>query len=193
MTVFVRSFAAVLADTSVFCNVAAVLDGDGLITILEYLDKRVLIVQDVHREMDGLSIERFPDLAILKTVEMVREYLRVPPVALDPDLAGDVPGIVQHSGLFTPDPERPRKNYGEVATVLAARRLGIPVLMDDGDGRKFARLRGLSTSTTRDLVVQMHVDGVLSADDAFGVWSVAAKRNRERDSFERAVKAARGV
>jgi predicted nucleic acid-binding protein len=191
MTISVRSLASVLADTSVFCNVAEVLDGDGLIAVLDYLDTRVAIVREVHREMEGLSRGRFADLATLKTVELVGEYLRGPSVTLDPDLAADVPTIVEHSGLFTPDPGRPRKNYGEVATVLAASRNNVPVLMDDADGRRFARRRGVMSISTRDLVVAMHVDGAVSADDAFAVWETAAKSDRGRERFDRAVEAAR--
>ena len=187
MTVAVREFACVLADTSVFCNVAEALEGRGLITILDYLDTRISIVREVHREMNGLTISRFPDLATLKTVEMVNEYLRAPALILDPDLAADVPNIVEHSGLFTPDPERPRKNYGEVATVLAAARRQVPVLMDDADGRKLARRRNVPCMDTRELVLQMHLADALSADDAYAVWQTAALRKSGRAAFDQAV------
>lgn len=191
MTVFVREIDCVMADTSVFCNIAEALDGDGLVTLLDFLDTRITIVREVHREMDGLTRSRFPDLATLKTVEMINEYLRGPSVVLDEDLIADVPTIAKHSGFFTPDPERPRKNFGEVATVLAAARKQVPVLMDDGDGRKFARLRGVSAVTTRQLVVQMVLAEALTGDEGFAVWGAAGVERSDRSDFDAAVAAAR--
>jgi predicted nucleic acid-binding protein len=37
-----------------------------------------------------------------------------------------------------------RANYGEIATVLAAVERGVPVLMDDGEGKTLAHARGLT-------------------------------------------------
>lgn len=187
MTLHVRHVTRVFSDTSVFCNVAGALGGDGLIRLLDYLDTRVVIVREVHRELTGLTLSRFPDLEKLKTVAMIGEFLREPPLALDTDLAADVSTIVEHLGLFTADPERPRKNYGEVATVLAAARLHAPALMDDAAGRKFARLRDVPCVSTRELVIQMHAEDALSADEAYAIWNVAASGHRDRDAFDQAI------
>lgn len=187
MTATLRSQKSLYADTSVFCNVLRALPGGALIAVLDYLDTSIQIVTDVKRELDGLCLGPFPDLSILKTVEMRNEYLRAPAVSLDTDIARDVELIAEHSGKFTPDHDRPRKNWGEVATVLMAARAGSPVLMDDREGRQFAHHRGIAHFTTRDLMVEMSKETALTADDAHAVWKVAESRDCSRADFDAAL------
>src|SRR3982751_1854597 len=155
----------------VFCNIVRALPSIALIDVLNYMDTALAIVTEVHREMDGLARGPFPGLHDLKTVQLVGEYLRGPAIPLDPDLAADVGPIVEHSGFFTLSAEgSPRKNWGEVATILAANRLKIPVLTDDREGRRFATHRGVGVVATRRLVVEMHLNGAMTFADGFAVW-----------------------
>jgi hypothetical protein len=168
----------------VFCNVLRGLPKEALIELLDFFDSKLIMARDVERELNGLSQSQFPDLQHLKTVREVGEYLRAPAVRLDPDQAADVELIVNHSGLFTPDPDRPRKNWGEVATVLLASRRQAAALMDDHEGRTFARRRGVATFSTREVVVLMSQKGSLTPDEAYAVWREAASSNRSREHFE---------
>lgn len=186
----IRDLEHVLADTSVFCNVLRALPETELISLLDYLDDRLGIVTDVQREMNGLTRGPFPGLDLLKSAPMIGEFLRAPSLALDPDQVADVGAIVNHSGIFTPDPANPRKNWGEVATVLAASRRNAPVLMDDRDGLTFARRRGVTAFGTWAVAAQMCVDGIWTPDEAFAVWRASGSSANAREHFERAVKAA---
>lgn len=187
MTDSLHDYESVFADTSLFCNILRALPKTALLTVLDYVDASLKIVTDVNREMNGLCRGAFPGLAILKTVDMLEEYLRGPPVHLDPDIATDVALIAEHSGLFTPDPDRPKKNWGEIATVLMAARTGAAVLLDDREGRGLARRRKIPSLTTRDLVVEMSRQEVLTADEGHAVWAVAASSRCSRAAFEAAL------
>lgn len=188
-----RDLDRVLADTTVFCNVLRALASTALIDVLDYMDATLAIVSDVHREMDGLSRGAFPGLQHLKTVELVGHYLRRPALPLDPDLVADVGAIVEHSGLFARSPDGPaKKNWGEVATVLVAARLQVPVLMDDVDGRKFAIRRGVDVIPTRRLIVEMHINGAMTFSDGFAMWQAAQSNKPQQRFYEAAIDEVRG-
>lgn len=180
-----RDLDRVLADTTVFCNVAQAAQDTVLVDVLDYLDATLAIVNDVGREMDGLSRGRFKALRVLKTVDLVGEYLRGPALTLPIDLASQVEPIVKHRGIFPASAGT--KNWGEVATILMASRLRVSVLTDDRAGQKFARLRGVNVLNTRRLVVEMHVHGALSFDDGLAVWNESQSTRAGRQFYERAI------
>ncbi len=187
-----RDLDRVLADTMVFCNVLRALTPTALIDVLDYMHTTLAIVSDVHREMDGLSRGPFPGLQDLKTVELVGHYLRGPALPLAPDLVADVELIVEHSGFFTRSADdAAKKNWGEVATILAASRLRVPVLMDDREGQRFARQRGVDVLPTRRLIVEMHVHGAMTFGAGFAVWQACQASNREQRCYSKAIETVR--
>lgn len=189
----VRDHSRVLADTTVFCNFLRVLDDASLIALLDYLDDAVRIVLDVNREMNGLSRHpQFAGFGTLKTVAMVGQYLRDRPVPLPPDMAAQVEQIVEHGGIFTRNPAKEKQDWGEIATVLMAAKSGAAVLTDDRGGRRLANRRGVTRYGTRDLVVQMCLDGAMPSDDAYEVWRIAETAPQSREAFD-AVLAAGGA
>ncbi|MCW2997043.1 MAG: hypothetical protein JWN65_592 [Solirubrobacterales bacterium] len=193
VSVPLRGLTCVLADTSVFCNVLRVLPATVLIDLLDYMGAALAIATDVNREMNGLSHGPFPGLQGLKAVDLVGEYLRGPALALDTDLVAQVQPIVEHSGIFTSDPDKPHKNWGEVATVLLAARRGVPVLMDDREGRTFAKRRGVQAHPTRRLIVEMYVDGALSYQDGLAVWQAAQSKRADQGDYDLAIAATRAT
>jgi hypothetical protein len=82
------------------------------------------------------------------------------------------------------------EDRGEVATILVAKDLGCPVLIDERWGREtFAVKKGVATFSTEELAVEMAAAGVLSANDAFDVFRRVY--NSDRPTFDQQLAAYR--
>lgn len=82
---------------------------------------------------------------------------------LSPEIAA---GVATIRSAWSVQGDHPRKHRGEIATVLHAQSLGRElVLVDDGDGLRLARLRGVPALSTTNLVAEMVVAGKLAEAD----------------------------
>lgn len=174
------------ADTTLFCHFEGCLKSPGLRALLDYFDLSLKIVGEVHRELQGLAHGPFPGVDLLKLMDQRGEYMRSRPVPLTPAMSLEMVKVAPSWGV--PDPGKPKKNYGEVATVLVAARDRAPVVLDDRDGRKYAGERGVGPIyDTRDVVAAMVSDRALSASDGLLVWDSAFRHQRGRKHFDLAV------
>ena len=181
-------------DTSLFCRFEETLGWMGLYALLNYFGPRLVIVVEVARELDGHSRGGFPQLAMLKNTQLKGEYLHAQPEQLPSALALQVGQIAR--SWPDADPARPRKNFGEVASVLLAQTAGYSAILDDGPGQRFARRRNVPCYTTRDVTVAMAASGALSEDDAAAIWASVFRHQSDRHHFEAALaqlRAARGT
>jgi hypothetical protein len=190
VTQSIKSFDVVVADTSLFCRVEETLRWTGLIQLLDYFDKQLRIVMEVQRELDKHARHDFLGLRMLHNVPEKGRYLRRPADALSPALSVRV-GQIASSWADAVDSTDPRKNYGEVATVLLADELEAVAVIDDGNGRKFARARHVTTFTTRDVAVEMALAGAISEDAGAALWARVFRTEHERRYFDAAMAVAR--
>lgn len=186
----ISSHSLVLADTSLFCRIEETLTWMGLLRLLDHFDERLRIVTDVNRELSGHERGDFPGLRVMRTAPMKGQFLRGPAEPLPADLSVKV-GQIAPMLPSAEDSDNPKKNFGEVATALLAREIGVVAVIDDTDGRAVAHRRNVMTYTTREVAVEMAALGVLTDDDAARLWAKVFKYERERRYFDAAVTAAR--
>jgi hypothetical protein len=180
----------VLADTSLFCRFEETLTWMGLLRLLDHFDKRLRIVTDVNRELSGHERGGFPGLRMMRKAPMKGEFLRGPAEPLPTNLSVKV-GQIAPMLPSAEDSGSPKKNFGEVATALLAREIGVVAVIDDTDGRAFADRQNVVTYTTREVAAEMAALGVLADDDAARLWAEVFEYKRERRYFDAAVTEAR--
>lgn len=95
------------------------------------------------------------------------------------DLGGVPPGRLSEATRILAElrepGDPPTKNVGEVATVLVAKTRGISlILMDDRDGRKLARVRGIQTISAAQLAIHMTAAAALDYEEGLQVFLVSA-------------------
>jgi hypothetical protein len=124
--------------------------------------------------------------------ELASVRLRESPAEpLPPALAVQVGQIA--SKWPNPDPNNPRKHFGEIATVLMAKNRGAVAVVDDGNGQGLARRKGVDSVTTRDIAVCMAANGALGDEDAATVWARVFRTRSARSDFYAAVRTARAA
>lgn len=159
----------VLVDTSPIVNFCAV---GCRLPFVEHLGDRARITADVERELVRKAVGN----AALK--ELLRGWPPVGALALEPDLQAKALMIMD---AMRPVGGHPLENAGEVTTVLLGETLSdasrgrLLLLMDDGDGRRLARARGLRTLSTRGLVVEMVTADKLNERVGERVWREASQ------------------
>lgn len=163
-----------LADTGPFCRFADT-GHRHLQAFVDYLGPALRITRDVEREIRNLSKKRYPALQDLEWRKWPG-YESVITIT-DPRLLAQIDEIARR--------ERMKKNKraawaekGEFATILVAKQLQAPVLMDDGNGKRFAAGKRVVSFTTEDLCVEMAVAGALTDDEAFDVFHRVYKSSR---------------
>jgi hypothetical protein len=136
-----------LLDTGPFMRFA---EAQQLTALLTWLGGGAhgMMVQQVFNELWGLSNDH-PGLAPWKEAAVAR-----PPVlSLDAGLAGEV-ADVRNALRKAGDP--PKKHLGEAATIVAAlHNEGALVVMDDADGKSYARAQGLMVISTAQLSAEL--------------------------------------
>jgi len=154
-----------LADTGPFCRFAEAGD-DAIDALVSYLGDSIRITQDVSIELQRLAKTQFPRLNRF----IWKKFPVEDPITItDKRLLDQIENIVQ--GRRRHNPGHFMEDRGEVATILIAKALGCPVLIDDRWGKeRFAIKKGVLTFSTEDLAVEMAVAGALSEDDAFEVF-----------------------
>lgn len=87
--------------------------------------------------------------------------------------------LVEIEGLrqrFVRAGDGPRQHLGEAASIVLARRLQLPVALDDSDARTYARqVEKLTVVTSVDILREMLGRGMLSCDDG---WTMYGKMRR---------------
>lgn len=177
---------ALLADTGPFCRFAEAGD-DAIDALVNYLGGSIRITQDVSIELQRLAKTQFPRL---KRFTWQKFPVEDPITITDKRLLDQIENIVQ--GRRRHNPGHFMEDRGEVATILVAKDLGCPVLIDDRWGREtFAVKKGVATFSTEELAVEMAADGVLSENDAFDVFRRVY--NSDRPTFDQQLAAYRQV
>jgi len=175
----------ILADTGPFCRLAeageAHLDAAAL-----YLEPNVQVVIDVHKELRRRStVSVHARLTRLELLGVPREE---PITITDKNLLDRVEAILQ--GRRRRKPGHEREDRGEVTTALVAADLGVPVLMDDGFGKRLAAQEGVEIFTTQDLAVELAAYDALRSLHAYGLYRIVYQNSNRRE-FDRLVDAAR--
>lgn len=162
-----------LADTGPFCRFAETGD-EHLDALASHLGDNLRITQDVAIELSRLAREAFPRLARLRWLAFPREE---PITIRDKRLLDQIENIVQ--GRRRHAPGHFLEDRGEVATILVAKSIGCPVLIDDRWGKDtFAVRKGVPTFSTEDLAVEMAAARVLTPDQAYAVFRRVYRSDR---------------
>jgi hypothetical protein len=185
--VLLKARERLLADTSMFCRFAEHLGEAGLVALLDHFESTLCITTDVSRELAGHVKGQFPRLACLQWVDLVRHFTRSEPLALTPSEQAAVIRIAQ--SWPRANPHSVTAHEGEIATVLLAAREQHPVVIDDRDGQRLARARGVELFTTRDVIAEMVACGRLPEQDGCDAWCQVFKDRRSAADFHRAVDA----
>jgi predicted nucleic acid-binding protein len=175
----------ILADTGPFCRLAeageAHLDAAAL-----YLEPNVQVVIDVHKELRRRStVSVHARLTRLELLGVPREE---PITITDKNLLDRVETILE--GRRRRKPGHEHEDRGEVTTALVAADLGVPVLMDDGVGKRLAAQEGVEIFTTQDLAVELAASDALGSLHAYGIYRIVYQ-NSTHQEFDRLVDAAR--
>jgi hypothetical protein len=184
--------AALLADTSPFCRFAE----SGICELLvDYLADRLHLTswvigelehrarQPAHAQLRALS-QRDPPWVTNPAVQLAPEELRRADV-----LAQGWRSLQERRSGARRDE---RANLGETTTIVAARRNGWAVILDEGKARTYADRRGLTVYSTQDLVVEMAAAGVLKGRRALRVYE-RVYSHATQAAFEQAVAGARAA
>jgi predicted nucleic acid-binding protein len=154
-----------LADTGPFCRFAEVGDGH-LDAFAAHTRANLAIVQDVKLELHRLAQNDFPRL---KQLDWIGFPAKEPITVTDKHLLAQIENICD--GRRRRNPGHFMEDRGEVASILLAKSLGCPVLIDERWGREqFAVVKRVVTYTTEDLALELAVDGGLTEDQAFAVF-----------------------
>jgi hypothetical protein len=155
----------VLADTGPFCRLAEA-DETAFDVAAEFLRSKVQIVEDVNRELrrraEAPAHNRLHRLGVLGVPA-------TEPIAItDGALLGRIQEILD--GRRRLKPGHPLEDRGEIVTVLVAGSEGLPVLMDDGFGRRLATREGVEIFTTQDLAIELAARELCKPVHAFALY-----------------------
>lgn len=151
----IRDAPLVLGDTGPFCRFA---ETDTLEALRAYMGPNLMIVREVEAEL------RFrADQPEHKSLRPYRDetppFVEREAIDLDANTSYNVRVIARRwreRDAKAGKPDRGENaNIGEIATVLGAEQRALPVLMDDGDGKKLAISKGLTVYSTEDLLAEM--------------------------------------
>lgn len=172
----------VYADTSLFCRLAECQDALVLMKFKPYAGDRVRIVKEVHGELaDHAARNRFPRLASLPRMQPIGQYLNTPAVDTGEFLT-EIPLLAKVIGVDEND--HPRKNFGEAAMILQARKDGAAVVLDEHAAIPIAESYGLTVLSTRDVVVELVEEGLLDEGCGLDIWREVTGENRYQIDFE---------
>jgi hypothetical protein len=171
-----------LADTGPFCRFAEASDAH-VDALVAYVRHNLRITQDVAIELARLGETRFPRL---KRLGWNRFPAEDPITITDARLLSQIDNIVE--GRRRHSPGHFLEDRGEVATILVAKQLECPILIDDRWGSTFARRKSVATFSTEDLAVEMAQSDRLTPDEAFEVFRRVY--HNDRASFEARLTAA---
>jgi hypothetical protein len=184
-----REAPLLLGDTGPFCRFA---ETDALGCLLEYLAGSLMIVREVEVELRFRARQpQHRELASLARIEP--PFVAFEAIDLDPDALRQVALLAERwrdrAVARGNAPRGKRANYGEIATVIAAAQRSVPVLMDDGEGKRLAQARGLVVHTSEDLLAEMAAAGAMKRRLAFLTY--ARVYGNDREAFDAAVTGAR--
>lgn len=138
----------------------------------EYFGDKVLVAIDVYEELERKARTEIPELK-----QFLDGWPELDPIDLPMEVKSDVAKILRlNIGIYHPDKDR-----GETATILYAEHARdrsvdpeeFELLLDDGDGKKFARDRSLGFWDTPTIALHMVCSGYLTEDQGFSVWCAA--------------------
>jgi hypothetical protein len=162
-----------LADTGPFCRFADAGD-EHIDALAEYAQTHIRIVHDVALEIDRLSKTSHPRLKRLQWIDFPPGE---PITITDARLLSQIEDIC--AGRRRQSPGHFMEDRGEIATILVAKRMNCPVIVDEKWGREiFAPKKNVSVFTTEDIAVDMAVNGNLTDDAAFDVFRRVFHRSR---------------
>jgi hypothetical protein len=175
----------ILAETGPFCRLAEAGEAH-LDAAARYLQPNVRVVIDVHKKLRRRSA--IPVHARLTRLELLGVPRDEPIPITDKHLLDRIQTILE--GRRRHKPAHEHEDRGEITTALVAADLGVPVLMDDGFGKRLAAHEGVEVFTTQDLAVELAAYGVLGALHAYGIYRIVYQ-DSTREEFDRLVDAAR--
>lgn len=154
-----------LADTGPFCRFSEASDAH-VDALVDYMGDTLQITQDVSIEIQRLAKQRFPRLNRLSW----KGFPASDPITItDKRLLDQIENIID--GRRRHSPGHFMEDRGEVATILVAKSMGCPVLIDERWGKEtFAVRKDVATFSTEDLAVEMAAAGALSPNDAYEVF-----------------------
>jgi hypothetical protein len=79
--------------------------------------------------------------------------------------------------------DHPKAHAGEAATIAKAMETGALTVLDDRGAKGFARVRGIASVSTPQLVAQMVVDRAIEPDDGLSVYRQATPDLHEGAPF----------
>jgi hypothetical protein len=162
-----------LADTGPFCRFAEASDRH-VDALSAHLRHNLRITQDVAIEIARLARTTFPRLKRLQWKEFPAED---PITITDARLLSQIENIVD--GRRRHSPGHFLEDRGEIATILVAKQMGCPVLIDERWGKDtFAPRKGVATYSTEDLAIEIVLAGGLTRDQAFDVYRRVYRNDR---------------
>ena len=161
----------ILGDTGPFCRLAEA--GEAHLDVAAgYLKAQLQIVMDVHRELRRRATT--PAHARLNRLALLGIPEHEPITITDKFLLERVDTIIE--GRRRRKPGHADEDRGEVATALVAAAMSVPVLMDDGWGKRLAVSQNVRVFTTQDLAVELAATETLHPRFAFGIYRAVLQR-----------------
>jgi hypothetical protein len=172
---------SVLADTGPLCRLAEA--GEVQLDVAaQYLAPALNVVKDVEIELRRRAT--FPVHARLRRLELLGIPRQEAITLTDAQLLSRVQTILDRRRSRYPDHDH--KDRGEVVTAVTAGSLGMPVLMDEGWGKRLAQSEGVEIFTTEDLAVELAAVGKLRSLHAFAIFRIVYS-NADRSVFDQRV------
>jgi predicted nucleic acid-binding protein len=184
----IREAPLVLGDTGPFCRFA---EAGAFDALRAYLGDNLIIVREVETELNVRA-----DQPEHKSLQPYRDhdppYVSRDAIDLDVETRENVRIIARRwreRAVKRGQPDRGENaNVGEIATVFGAQQQNLPVLMDDGEGKKFATSKGLTIYTTEDLLAEMVAQGAIGRRRALLIYQRVY--GKDEAAFDAAVAAA---
>jgi hypothetical protein len=174
-----------LADSGPFCRFADT-GHEHLKAFMDYLGPSLRVTRDVQREISNLAKTEFPRLKDLEWTGWLSEDNAL--TITDRRMLSQIDDIAEGQRRRR-NRRNPTAERGEIATVLLAKHMKVPVLVDDGEGKDFATKKGVMSFDTEQLCVEMAIAGALTEDQAFEVYGRVYKGTRQK--FNKALADAR--
>jgi hypothetical protein len=170
--------AILLADTGPFCSFSEA--GDKHLTaMMDYLSGRLRITRDVELEIDRhIKTGKFPGLAALRWRDDFPNGDDVLTIT-DKHVLAQAEQIVAGQQRRRANKVHFMADRGEVETILVAKQLGCPVLIDERWGKEtFAPKKGVEVYSSEQLALEIAAAGLLTEDEAYDVFKLIYHRSR---------------
>lgn len=187
----IREREILLADTGPFCRFCEA-GAKHLATMMDFLGGRLRITREVELEIHRhITTGAFPGLAALRWRADFPSGDDVLTIT-DKHVLAQAEQIVAGQQRRRPGKSHFMADRGEVETILVAKQLGVPVLIDERWGKEtFAPSKKVAVYSSEQLALEIAAEGLLTEDEAYDVFERVY--HRPRADFDRELASLRRI